>query len=249
MDLGISGRRAAVAAASQGLGYAVAAALVAEGVHVAICGRRREAVEDAATRLGAGTVAIVADVSEPKGATAFTREAHAALGAIDILVPNAGGPRAGGTADVSIDDYAVAFDLNCRSAIAMCSDVLPAMREQRWGRILAITSVTVRQPLATLVLSNVARAGLTAYLKTLSRDVAADGVTVNSLLPGFHETERLTALYGADNLAGLAANVPARSIGRPEDFGAFAAFLCSEQAGYVTGTATPVDGGIYSGLL
>ncbi len=249
MDLGIEGRRAAVAAASQGLGYAIASALVAEGVRVAICGRRSDAIADAALRLGGGTVAIVADVARPDGATSFVAEAREALGGIDILVPNAGGPRPGGTSDVSLDDYSMAFDLNCRSAIAMCEEALPAMRHQRWGRVVAVTSVAVRQPLATLVLSNVARAGLTAYLKTLSRDVAADGVTVNSLLPGFHETERLTALYDGETLAGLAANVPARTIGRPEDFGAYAAFLCSEHARYVTGTATPVDGGIYGGLL
>lgn len=249
MDLGIEGRRAAVAAASRGLGYAIAEALVAEGVRVAICGRQRDAIHSAAARLGHGTVAIAADLATPDGASAFFAEALDALGGVDILVPNAGGPRPGGTADVTLDDYSVAFDLNCRSAIAMCEAALPAMRAQRWGRVVAVTSVAVRQPLSTLVLSNVARAGLTAYLKTLSRDVAADGVTVNSLLPGFHETERLTELYDADRLSGLAQNVPARVLGRPEDFGAFAAFLCSEQARYVTGTATPVDGGIYGGLL
>ena len=249
MDLGIEGRRAAVAAASRGLGYAIAGALVAEGARVAICGRRRDAIDDAAARRGHGTVAVVADVSKPEGAISFVAEACDALGGVDILVPNAGGPRPGGTADVSLDDYSIAFDLSCRSAIAMCEEVMPAMRAQRWGRVVAVTSVTVRQPLPSLVLSNVARAALTAYLKTLSRDVAADGVTVNSLQPGFHETERLSALYDAEKLADLAENVPARALGRPEDFGAFAAFLCSEHARYVTGTATPVDGGIYGGLL
>jgi len=249
MDLGIEGRRAAVAAASRGLGYAIAAALVAEGVRVAICGRGREAVDAAAARLGDAAVPIVADVGSPQGAVSFIAAARDALGGIDILVPNAGGPRPGGTDDVSLDDYAVAFDLNCRSAIAMCDESVPAMRAQGWGRVVAVTSVAVRRPLPMLVLSNVARAGLTAYLKTLSHEVAADGVTVNSLLPGFHETERLAALYDTERLADLAAGVPARTIGRPPDFGAFAAFLCSEHARYVTGTATPVDGGIYGGLL
>lgn len=249
MDLGIAGRRAAVAAASQGLGYAVAEALVREGVHVAVCGRRRDVVDDAARRIGGGTVAIVGDVATVDGATGFVQEASERLGGIDILVPNAGGPRPGGYTDVGIDDYATAFDLNCRSAIAMCLEVLPAMRAQRWGRIVAITSVAVRQPIPGLILSTVARAGLTGFLKTVARDVAADGVTVNSLLPGFHTTERLTELYDADTLAGLAQAVPARKIGRPEDFGAFAAFLCSDAAGFVTGTAIPVDGGTYGGLL
>lgn len=249
MELGIAGRRAAVAAASQGLGYAVAEALVREGARVAVCGRRRDAVDDAARRLGGETVAIVADVATPGGATAFVQEARERLGGIDILVPNAGGPRPGAYTDVGIDDYATAFDLNCRSAIAMCLEVLPAMRAQRWGRIVAITSVAVRQPIPGLILSTVARAGLTGFLKTVARDVAADGVTVNALLPGFHTTERLTELYDGEALAGLANAVPARAIGRPEDFGAFAAFLCSDAAAYVTGTSIPVDGGTYAGLL
>lgn len=249
MELGIAGRRAAVAAASQGLGYAVAEALVREGVRVVICGRRQDAVGDAARRLGGETVGLVADVSTPEGAATFVRDASGLLGGIDILVPNAGGPRPGGWADVSIDDYAAAFDLNCRSAIAMCLEALPGMRAQRWGRIVAVTSVAVRQPIPGLILSNVARAGLTGFLKTLARDVAPDGVTVNSLLPGFHSTERLTQLYDPDALAGLAQAVPARTIGRPDDFGAFAAFLCSDAAGFVTGTAIPVDGGTYAGLL
>lgn len=247
MDLGIAGRRAAVAAASKGLGFAVASALVAEGVRVAMCGRHADTIEAAAATVGGGAVPIVADLSSPDGATGFVRDAREALGDVDILVANAGGPPPGNFASVTLDQYLDAFELNCRSTIAMCYEAVPAMREQRWGRVVAITSIAVRQPIPTLILSNTARAGVTGFLKTLAREIAADGVTVNSLLPGLHATERFAALHsGEDNLA---AGIPAGVIGDPHDFGQVAAFLCSEPARYVTGTATTVDGGAYAGLL
>jgi 3-oxoacyl-[acyl-carrier protein] reductase len=248
MDLGIAGRRAAVAAASKGLGYSVAAALVAEGVQVAVCGREADSIEAAAARLGGGTVPIVADVSSVDGATGFVAGAREALGGVDILIANAGGPPPGDFSSVTIDQYLDAFELNCRSTIAMCYESVPAMREQKWGRVVAITSIAVRQPIPHLILSNTARAGLTGFLKTLAREIAADGVTVNSLLPGLHATARVAALGGGDG-AGLAAGIPAGVIGDPDDFGQLAAFLCSEQARYVTGTATPVDGGLDAALL
>ena len=247
MDLGIAGRRAAVAAASKGLGFAVAAALVAEGVRVAICGRHAEMIEAAAASLGNGAVPIVADLSAPDGATGFVRDAREALGGVDILVPNAGGPPPGTFASVTLDQYLDAFELNCHSTIAMCYEAVPEMRERRWGRVVAITSIAVRQPIPTLILSNTARAGLTGFLKTLAREVASDGVTVNSLLPGLHATERVSALHADPGAA--AAGIPAGTLGDPADFGRVAAFLCSEYAGYVTGTATPVDGGMDAGLL
>jgi 3-oxoacyl-[acyl-carrier protein] reductase len=247
MDLGIAGRRAAVAAASKGLGFAVASALVAEGVHVAVCGRHADTIEAAAADLGGDTVPIVADLSSVNGATGFIRDARAALGAVDILVPNAGGPPPGNFSSVTVDQYLDAFELNCRSTIAMCYEAVPAMREQRWGRVVAITSIAVRQPIPTLILSNTARAGVTGFLKTLAREIAADGVTVNSLLPGLHATERVAQLHSG--AADPAAGIPAGFIGDPADFGQFAAFLCSEQARYVTGTATTVDGGAYAALL
>ena len=241
MDLGITGRRAAVAAASRGLGLAVAQALAHAGVAVAICGRQREPVEAAARQRG--FVPLVADVSTPDGAAGFVRDAREALGGIDILVANAGGPPPGRFADVSDPaEYARAFDLNCLSTIAMCGEAVPPMQAQQWGRVVAITSLAVRQPYPNLILSNTARAGLTGFLKTLAREVAADGVTVNSLQPGSHDTERIRAL-GAD-----ANGIPAGVLGRPEDFGALAAFLCSEHARFVTGAAIPVDGGQYAGL-
>ncbi len=249
MDLDISGKRAAIAAASQGLGFATAAALAAGGVQVAICGRGPDAINAAAERIGADAVPIVADVSTAEGASGFVRDAREALGGIDILVANAGGPPAGDFEHTTIDQYLAAFTLNCLSSIAMCYEAVPEMRARKWGRVLAITSIAVRQPIAGLILSNTARAGLTGFLKTLAREVAADGVTVNSLLPGLHETERLTGLHGAGSLDDLAATVPAHVLGQPDDFGRVAAFFCSEAARFVTGTATPIDGGAYAGLL
>ena len=247
MDLGIAGRRAAVAAASKGLGFGVATALAAEGVHVAICGRDAGTIEAAAAKIGPGAVPIVADVSTPAGAGAFVRDARAALGGVDILVANAGGPPPGDFASVTVDQYLGAFELNCHSTIAMCYEAVPAMREQQWGRVVAITSIAVRQPIPHLILSNTARAGVTGFLKTLAREIASDHVTVNSLLPGLHATERIAALYGGGG--DPTAGIPAEEIGDPADFGRVAAFLCSDHAQFVTGTALAVDGGADAGLL
>jgi 3-oxoacyl-[acyl-carrier protein] reductase len=247
MDLGIAGRRAAVAAATAGLGLGCARALVREGVAVAVCGRDPDKVEAAVARLraegaGATVAGLVADVGTAAGATGFVEAAADALGGVDILVTNAGGPPPGTFASTDLDAYLPALQLNLLSTVAMCRAAVPAMTERGWGRVVAITSATVRQPAPTLILSNTARAGATAFLKTLATDVAAHGVTVNSLQPGLHATERLTQLYGND-LGHLAAGVPARRIGDPEDFGAAAAFLCSDQARFITGTSLLVDGG------
>ncbi|SEG62704.1 3-oxoacyl-[acyl-carrier protein] reductase [Thermomonospora echinospora] len=248
MDLGLTGRRAAVAAASGGLGLATARALAAEGVRVAICGRDRERVEQAAASLGADAVAIVADVGTPDGATGFVQRAQEALGGVDILVTNAGGPPPGTFESTGLDAYPAALDLNLMSVVAMCKAAVPPMRERGWGRVLAITSISVRQPISNLILSNTARAGATGFLKTLALEVAGDGVTVNSLQPGLHATDRLRTLHGGD-LSAAAAGIPVGRVGDPDDFGAYAAFLCSEHARFVTGAAIPVDGGAYSALL
>jgi 3-oxoacyl-[acyl-carrier protein] reductase len=247
VDLGLTGRRAAVAAASRGLGLGVAEALAAEGVRVAICGRSRGTIDAAAAGIGRDAVPIVADVSHVEGAAGFVRDARAALGGVDILVLNAGGPPLGDFAHTTVEQYLEAFELNCRGAIAMCYEAVPEMQERRWGRVVAITSIAVRQPIPNLILSNTARAGLTGFLRTLAREVARDNVTVNSLLPGLHATERVTALHGPGRDPG--AGVPAGVIGDPADFGRIGAFVCSEHARYLTGTAIQVDGGAYGALL
>ncbi len=248
MDLGLAGRRAAVAAASAGLGLGVAQALAAEGVRVVICGRDagRLATARATFSTDADVTAVVADVSSPDGATAFVDAAGEVLGGIDILVPNAGGPPAGTVESTPLNAYLPALELTLLSTVAMCQAALPAMRAQRWGRIVAITSSTVREPASTLLLSNVARAGATAFLKTLAREVAAEGITVNSIQPGLHDTERLAHLGVPVEVAVKA--VPAGTVGDPADFGRVAAFLCSESARFVTGAAVPVDGGRFAGL-
>jgi 3-oxoacyl-[acyl-carrier protein] reductase len=242
MDLGISGRRAAVAAATSGLGLGSAKALVAEGVLVAICGRDPERLEAAAAELGSDCVAIEADVSTPEGASGFVDRAASALGGIDILVPNAGGPPPGNFESTEVDAYPDALSLNLLSVVAMCKAAVPAMREQRWGRVVAITSLSVRQPMANLILSNTARAGATAFLKTLALEVAEEGVTVNTVQPGVHRTPRLDALYTGDQLDSMRT-------GDADDFGAHVAFLCSEAAKFTTGVQLHIDGGAYTALL
>jgi 3-oxoacyl-[acyl-carrier protein] reductase len=240
MDLGIAGKRAAVAAASSGLGLGSAKALAAEGVRVAICGRDQAKLDAAAAEIGVDCVALVADVGDAAGGAAFVAAAAEALGGVDILVTNAGGPPAGNFAAVDVDDYPKALDLNLLSVVGMCKAAAPAMLERGWGRVVAITSISVRQPIGNLILSNTARAGATGFLKTMARELAGSGVTVNSVQPGLHRTPRVEQLY--------ADGVPGRT-GEPDDFGSVVAFLCSEQAKFVTGAAIHVDGGDYAALL
>ena len=247
MDFGIYGKRAAVAAASSGLGLATARALANEGVRVAICGRDDARVNAAAAEIGHGAVALVADVSTPAGAQDFVVRSQKALGGVDILVTNAGGPPPGNFTSTALEAYPQAISLNLLSVIAMCQAAVPAMRAQRWGRVVAITSISVRQPLPMLILSNTARAGATGFLKTLATEVAPDGVTVNSLQPGVHRTRRVEEIYGA-NIDKAASGIPVGTLGSAEDFGRVAAFLCSDSARFITGASIPVDGGAYAGL-
>ena len=241
MDLGITGRCAAVAAGSSGLGLGAARALIAEGANVAICGRNEDRLNAAAFELGNRCVPIVADVGTADGAAAFVEAARVALGGVDILVPNAGGPAPGNFESTPVEAYAAALDLNLMSVVAMCKAAVPAMREQGWGRVVAITSLSVRQPMAQLILSNTARAGATAFLKTLAMEVAEDGVTVNTVQPGLHHTPRLSSLYSADQLDGM-------RMGDPTDFGKHVAFLCGDAAKFTTGVQLHIDGGSYAGL-
>ena len=237
-----------MSAATAGLGLATAQALVAEGAQVAICGRDPDRLARAAATLGPDTVAIEADLATADGAARFVTEAQRLLGGIDILVANAGGPPSGSATATSLDDYRAAIELNLLSTVAMCLAAVPGMRDRRWGRILAITSVGVRQPIPFLAASVTARAGVTGFLKTLATEVAADGVTVNSIQPGSHLTDRLRSLH-ADQIDMLAAEIPANVIGDAADFGAAATFLCSAQARFITGTSLVIDGGASRGLL
>ena len=246
MDLGIHGKKAAVAASSTGLGFGCAKALLEDGVEVAICGRSEERIAAAAERLGPGAVPIVADVSTEDGARSFVEQAAGKLGRVDILVANAGGPPPGSPATTSIDGYRQALDLNLLSTIVMCQAALPGMRERGWGRIVAITSIGARQPIGNLAASSVARAGVSSFLKTLSTEVARDGVTVNSAQPGIHATDRIKSLGDTD---AVAQRVPTGTLGTADDFGKAVAFLCSEPARFITGTSILLDGGAYTGLI
>lgn len=248
MDLGLSGRTAVVSGGSAGLGFATARSLVTAGVRVVICGRDAKRLTDAAAKIGNSCIGIVGDVSSVAGGETFINQATAALGHIDIAVLNGGGPPAGNFASTSVANYETAVQNGLLSMIAMTKLVVPQMQSRKWGRVVAITSISVRQPIANLILSNTMRAGLTGFLKTVAREVASDCVTINTVQPGTHATDRITQLYGATPDA-KALDIPAGVIGDPKDFGDVVAFLCSESAKFITGANLQVDGGQYSGLI
>ncbi len=244
MDLGLTGKRALVAGASAGLGLGCARALAAEGVTVAIGSRSKERIEAAAAEIGA--IPIVGDVSTLDGGVQFVNDGVAALGGIDILIANAGGPPPGNFESTELEAYSEALNLSLLSTVGMVHTAVPHMKEQGWGRIVAITSISVRQPLGRLILSNTARAGVTGFLKTVATEVAPHGITINSLQPGSHATARLIG-NGID-LEAAAQALPTRSLGDADDFGKIAAFLCSDATKFVTGSALAVDGGAFAGL-
>ena len=248
MDLGIGGRRAAVAAGSAGLGLATARALVNEGAQVAICGRDPERLAAAVASLGSSAVGIQADMSTTEGAQGFARAAAEALGGhIQILVANAGGPPPGVATATSVEQYRSALELNCLSTIALALEAVPEMRADGWGRILAITSIGARQPIAFLAASTAARVATTAFIKNLATEVAVDGVTANTIQPGTHKTAR-NADLSAEQSAELLQSIPAGRLGNATDFGSVAAFLCSEMANFICGASIIVDGGASRGL-
>lgn len=250
MELGLRGKRALVTGGSSGLGLSTARALAREGVTVTIAARNRDKLDAAASSIDdvtpTTTHALVADVSDVDAVNSLVDDAKQLMGGIDILIANAGGPPPGTFSSTPFDAYTKALELNLLSTVALCQRVVPDMRAAKWGRVVAITSASVREPIDRLILSNTARAGLTGFLKTLAREVAADGVTVNSLQPGLHLTDRLTALYG--DTSGLSAAIPAGFLGDPDDFGSVAAFLCSIHTRFITGVALPLDGGALHGL-
>jgi 3-oxoacyl-[acyl-carrier protein] reductase len=248
MDLGIAGKRAAVAAGSAGLGFASAKSLADNGAHVVICGRDQAKLDAAVARIGNGCIGLIADVSTTAGSVEFVECAIAELGGVDILVTNGGGPPPGNFASTSLDAYPAALERSLTSVVAMVTTAVPGMKERGWGRIVAITSLSVRQPMPTIILSNTARAGATAFLKTVATEIAPHGITVNSVQPGFHMTDRMHGLYpnGVPDISAL--GIPTGEMGDPADFGEVVAFLCSQQARFITGSHIPVDGGAFSGL-
>ena len=229
------------------MGFGSALALANDGAEVVICGRDEARLKDAIARIGHSCRYVVCDVSDAEGGREFVELATGVLGGVDILVCNAGGPPPGTFASTPIEAYAKALDLSLLSVVGMCKAAVPSMQERGWGRVVAITSYGVRQPIPTLILSNTARTGTTGFLKTVAREVAKDGVTVNSVQPGVHLTDRITQVYGA-NPDASAMGIPAGVLGDPIDFGHAVAFLCSEHARFITGAHLPVDGGQYAGL-
>ena len=263
MDLGIKGRVALVAASSRGLGKAVALELSREGANVAICGRNRERLDGAKAEIKAETggevVAFQADVTEEHQRKDLVRSVTELLGPIGILVNNAGGPPAGLMTAFDTSDYERALHLNLLSTIGLTYLVIPGMKEEGWGRIVNITSVSAKQPINTLILSNTSRAGVLGFSKSISEQLAPFGITVNSVCPGYTRTERVEELALAfedsgkgsvtDFYRNVEATIPLGRLAEPAEFGKVVAFFASEAASYVTGVALQIDGGYVKGLL
>lgn len=246
MDLGIEGRTALVLGGSRGLGRASAAALAGEGARVAIAARSRGELEDAAREIEGEVQAFVADTTDLDRMRELPRTVEQALGPVEILVLNTGGPPAGSALDNAIDEWEAAFRSLVLASAVLCESVLAGMRERRWGRIIDIASTSIREPIPGLVLSNSNRMAAVGFLKTLATEVASDGITVNTIATGRFATERLGVLSGSLEQAAEAAReqVPAGRLGAPEEYGDLVAFLASERAAYLTGAVIPLDGGL-----
>lgn len=263
MDLGLKDKVALIAAASRGLGRAVAEELAAEGASLVLCAREAQTLSETARDIAANynvqVHAIPADVTVTDDIKRVVDSGNGRFGRIDILVTNAGGPPAGRFDQLTSEQWERAIRLTLMSAVELAREVLPGMRNRRWGRILNITSIAVKQPVENLLLSNSLRAGLTGFARTLANEVAPEGITVNNILPGYTRTERLEEL--AQMMAdkqGISASefrgkwekeIPMGRFGEPHEFAALAAFLVSERASYITGTSIQVDGGWIKSLL
>ncbi|MFC4668612.1 SDR family oxidoreductase [Seohaeicola nanhaiensis] len=253
MDLGIAGKRALVCASSKGLGLGCAEALAAEGVNLVMNARGAEALEASAAaireRFGVSVETVACDVTTPEGQA----KVIAAAGEVDILVNNAGGPPPGMWSDWEREDFIKALDANMLTPIALIKALVPGMMERGWGRVVNITSQSVRAPIGVLGLSNAARTGLTGYVAGTSRQVAPSGVVMNNLLPGIHDTDRAISLdTGAARAQNMSldearaqreSTIPARRYGTRAEFGAACAFLCSQHAGFIIGQNLLLDGG------
>lgn len=259
MNLGLADKIALVCGSSRGLGRAIADELAGEGAALAVCSRDADRLAAAASEIGPDVLAIPADLAVPGEPTRVVDATLERFGRLDILVANTGGPPAGTHDTLSLEDWDRATALLLRSTVELAAAALPSMKERGWGRILAITSVAVKQPVDNLMLSNSLRAAVTGYVATLAREVATYGITVNTILPGYTNTERVIELNeanakreGVDTAeiqARLEASIPMGRLAEPEEFAALAAFLASERAGYITGGAFAVDGGWLRGLL
>lgn len=255
MDLNLKDKVALVTGASSGLGEACALALAKEGVRVALAARRREELDRvAALARDAGSPdaqAFVVDLSDARTVDRLLRDVQDEFGGVDILIANGGGPKAGTFTQTSPADWDAAYQALLRSMLQLIEGVVPGMRERHWGRIVALTSTSVKQPIATLALSNMFRTALVSALKTLSAEIAKDGVTVNAIATGRVETARLRSLYGNDTAAMQRAGceVPIGRVAQPEEFAPLVAFLSGEPARYITGQTIAVDGGLIAGLF
>jgi 3-oxoacyl-[acyl-carrier protein] reductase len=253
VDLGISGKRALVCGASKGLGRGCAEALAEAGVNLVINARTAETLEQTAAEIrakyGVTVETVACDVTTPEGQKQVINAAQG----VDILVTNAGGPPPGMWSDWNRDDFIKALDANMLTPVALMTALMPAMIEKGWGRVVNITSQSVKAPIPQLGLSNSARAGLTGFVAGTSRQVAPFGVTINNVLPGLHDTDRALSLdTGVSNAEGITvadarakreATIPARRYGTTTEFGAMCAFLCSEKAGFIVGQNIMLDGG------
>lgn len=263
MDLGLGDKVALVTAASKGLGRAIAEELAAEGATVGMCARGEPALvaarDEIVSRTRSNVHAFVADVSQRDGIQRATSIMLERFGRVDVLVTNAGGPPAGPFESHDWDTWQRAVDLTLRSAVELTRAMLPGMRERKWGRILNVTSIAVKQPVDGLMLSNAIRAAVTGFARTLANEVAPHGITVNNILPGYTRTERVEQLNAAnakregvsvEQVANrIEAQIPMRRLGEPREFAALAAFLASERASYITGQSIAVDGGWIRALL
>lgn len=263
MDLGLKDKVAVVAASSQGLGRAIAHELAAEGAAVVVCARGearlRQASGEIEASTGARVLPVVADVSKAADVARLAESALQAFGHVDIVVTNSGGPTPGTFEATAPEAWQAAFEVVLMSAVELIRAFLPSMKERRFGRVLNVTSITVKQPVENLLLSNALRAAVTGMARTLATEVAPFGITVNNLLPGYTRTERLNELAEvsaardrtapADFFARLEREIPARRLGDPRELAALAAFLASERAGYVTAQSIAVDGGWIRGLF